>query len=237
MSPSDLDRWLEEQHRRVLFRYVLEDKLIKELTEIVARGDITCQGKGKDKDKASVAESENEKRPQVEKEVKLAVRQPDKSSNTFVDAKPQLVNENEKKAKHQSANKKRSRKVRDNSLHQTVNSRSTRSDSRKNKSLDLSTNENTQSNAEREENETNNSKRLKSPAKPDKTRETTQSNSKVAKTLTPNEKGKNIPSNLNAAKYNTPLTRSKTRVVSPGKRNGHNYFNKLTSHFSFNLKT
>ncbi len=231
MSPSDLDKWLEEQHRRVLFRYVLEDELIKELTEIVARGDVTCQGKGEDNDKAAVAESENEKWPQVEKEVTLAVRQPYKIDNTFVDAKSQLVNENEKKAKHQSTNKKRSRKMRGNSLDQTVNSRFTCSNSGKNKSPDLSTDENTQSNAEREENETNNSKMLKNPTEPDNTRETTQFNSKRTKKLTPNEEGKKDPSNLDSVEYNTPLTRSRSKMISPGKRNGHNCFKGIISYF------
>ncbi len=209
MSPSDLDKWLEEKHRRILFRYVLEDELIKELTEVVARGVVPCQDKGNDKTVASIAESENndkcrEEEEEVEKEVMLTVREPEKSNNTFGDVKSQqkLVNETKKNETTQNSNKKKPRRMGDNSLdQQTVNRQhySTHSESsnrKSNKSADiLNADENTQSNTEREENEetTPNSK---SPENKRPATRLLRSNNMVGNAL-PSGKGKKTPSKKN----------------------------------------
>ncbi len=192
MSPTDLDKWIEEQHRRVLFRYVLEDELIKELTEVVARGGVTCQARGEDKDKAAGAESENEKWSQGSKGVKLAAPAwlGKSADNTFVDTKLQFVSEHERgEAKHRSINKKKSERTRNNSL-QTEGSNSTCSDSRKNnKSPDSSTdeNENIPSNLDKEKNATYNLRRLKNRrAEPDKASENTVSTPKRENGTAPN---------------------------------------------------
>ncbi len=199
MSPTDLDEWIKEQHKRVLFRYVLEDELIKELTEVVARGDVTCQAGGGENNNAEAAESENEKRSsQGSKEVELSTAQLGKSDdNTVIGTKLRSASgEPERGEANQfSINEKKSGKTRNNNP-ETVG----------NKSSDTTTDENIPSNSDRENNETYDLSRLNNPhqAEPDETSENTVPTSKRVngaepisgrkQKLTPDENENKIPS-------------------------------------------
>ncbi len=191
MNPNDLDKWLEEQHRRVLFRCVLEDELIKELTEIVARGNVTCQPTRGEDEPARKGLKDQKWPERSTKEVKLSAgtsyhlgktTNNESSIGDGIISSPQFVSEHEKRCHHHTSPiKTRSDRKRNDSMDETESScgssidSSSHSNSRKkNKSpsspytmstvedSSISNENNTPSNSKMELKVTSNSKRLKS---------------------------------------------------------------------------